>query len=175
MKKGQVILLMGVSGCGKSTLGEKLAEKTGGYFIEGDKLHPESNIQRMSSGQPLRDEDRWPWFDRISAAVVAQKPQEDIVFVTCSALKEKYRQYLCQAFGDDWKVIHLKGSFEIIHQRMLAREHFMPASLLQSQFETLEDPTYGSDRLLTLLVEQSKEEMLKEAMQWLGMGSKMVV
>jgi len=168
MKKGQVILLMGVCGCGKSTLGEKLAEKTGGCFIEGDELHPESNIRKMSSGQPLCDEDRWPWFDQISAAVAARKPQDDLIFVTCSALKESYRQYLIKSFGSDWKVIHLKGSFDLIHQRMQKREHFMPASLLQSQFDTLEEPTYGTDRLLTLSINQSMNEMVAEAMQWLG-------
>jgi gluconokinase len=167
MKKGQVILLMGVCGCGKSTLGEKLAEKTGGCFIEGDALHPESNIRKMSSGQPLCDEDRWPWFDRIATAVDARKPQEDIIFVSCSALKESYRHHLINAFGSDWKVIHLKGGFDTIHQRMKAREHFMPASLLQSQFDTLEDPAYGPEQLLTLLIDQSMEKMVEEAMQWL--------
>ncbi len=168
MKKGQVILLMGVCGCGKSTLGEKLAEKTGGCFIEGDELHPESNIRKMSSGQPLCDEDRWPWFDRIAEAVAAQKPHEEIIFVSCSALKESYRRHLLKAFGNNWRVIHLKGSFDIIHQRMKTREHFMPASLLQSQFDTLEEPSYSDHELLNLSINQSMEDMVVEAMKWLG-------
>ncbi len=129
---------MGVSGCGKTTVGEMLAERTGGVFLDGDSLHPPENKAKMGKGTPLTDEDRWPWFDRIRAAV--DEAEKEPVFVACSALKRAYRDYLRKGIPGV-RVVYMKGSYDLIHSRIADRVHeYMPASLLESQFKTLEEP-----------------------------------
>jgi len=131
-----IVLVMGVSGSGKNTVGEPLAQRLDWKFIDGDDYHPPENVKKMAAGTPLQDEDRWPWLDRLNALL---KKEEDAV-VACSALKEAYRRRLLAGI-QECAIVHLRGSFELIRSRVEARKHrYMPASLLQSQFDTLEPP-----------------------------------
>ena len=125
---------MGVSGTGKSTIGRALAETLSLPFVEGDDLHPESNIAKMAAGVPLTDADRAPWLDRIAAEL--DRP----VVVTCSALKRAYRDRLRRA-APDLVLVYLHGAPELLASRMAQRDgHFMPTTLLESQLATLEEP-----------------------------------
>ncbi|MBL8569521.1 MAG: gluconokinase [Phreatobacter sp.] len=129
---------MGVSGSGKSTVGIEIARRLGWDFRDGDAFHPPSNVAKMRSGAPLTDDDRWPWLDAIAAEVAARENRGDHVVIACSALKRAYRDRL-RASRAAIRFVHLAGSFELIDGRMQARQdHFMPASLLKSQFATLE-------------------------------------
>jgi gluconokinase len=124
---------MGVSGSGKSTIGAALADRLGLPFVDGDALHPLTNVERMAAGLPLTDEDRWPWL----AAVGARLAEGDVV-VACSALKRSYRDAIL-AEAPAARFIHLTGSHELLDERMQRRtDHFMPPSLLESQLATLE-------------------------------------
>jgi|GEM_PF-3485245 len=131
------ILVMGVSGSGKSTVAEALATKLGIPLLEGDDYHSQSNVDKMAAGIPLQDEDRWPWLKALHTAV-SELPA---CVLACSALKESYREVLTDGDGID-TIIYLKGSADVIGARMAARKnHFMSTDLLQSQFDTLEEPT----------------------------------
>ncbi|MDP2803239.1 MAG: gluconokinase [Phreatobacter sp.] len=131
---------MGVSGSGKSTVGLGLARALGWDFRDGDSFHPPANVAKMRSGAPLTDADRWPWLDAISRHVAELEDGDGHVVIACSALKRAYRDRL-RAAGARLRFIHLDGSFDLIDGRMRARrDHFMPPSLLESQFATLEAP-----------------------------------
>ena len=131
-----IAVIMGVSGAGKTAIGEALARELGWRFIDADDYHPEANVAKMAAGQPLDDDDRWPWLDRLNALL---RIEENAV-LACSALKERYRTRLAAGIDRvDW--IWLKGDFDLIHSRLLHRQHrYMPASLLESQFAALEPP-----------------------------------
>ena len=130
-------IVMGVASCGKTTVGEALAAGLGLPFVEGDRLHPPENVAKMSAGTPLNDDDRWPWLDRVGAALAGATG----VIGSCSALKRSYRQRLIRAAGRPIAFVFLDGSRELLAQRIAARKgHFMPASLLDSQLATLERP-----------------------------------
>eukprot|EP01037_Dinobryon_pediforme_P001514 gene1514-1537_t len=138
--KAAVVLVMGVSGSGKTTIGALLAGTLGWDFADGDDLHPPANVAKMRSGTPLTDEDRWPWLDAIAAWIDAHRQNGTPGVITCSALKRVYRDRLL-AGRDDVRLVYLHGSFEVVAGRQAARQgHFMPASLIQSQFATLEEP-----------------------------------
>lgn len=140
---GKSIILMGVSGSGKSTIGEAVAREIKAKFIDGDDLHPRANIQKMASGQPLNDEDRAPWLQRLNDAAYSLNHKNESGIIVCSALKRRYRDLL-RKDNDNMVFIYLKGSFEVIQARLQARSgHFMPTELLKSQFEALEEP--GAD------------------------------
>jgi gluconokinase len=127
---------MGVSGAGKTTIGEALARSLGWRFIDADDLHPEANVAKMAAGQPLEDDDRWPWLERLNEILRAEK---DAV-LACSALKERYRKRLGRGI-DRVLWVYLKGDIELIRSRLGDRRHrYMPASLLESQFAALEPP-----------------------------------
>ncbi len=128
---------MGVSGTGKSVIGTALAERLGFVFIEGDSFHPESNIQKMSAGTPLNDEDRQPWLELLAAKLAANRSAGNGSVLACSALKRAYRDTLRRGASDAY-FLHLDLPFDVLRERMEKREHFMPSSLLQSQFDTLE-------------------------------------
>ena len=133
------IVLMGVAGCGKSTVGAALAERLGAVYLDGDTLHPPANIAKMSRGEPLTDEDRWPWL-----AIVGRRLAEPdgVLILGCSALKRRYRDLIREEAGAPVTFVHLSGSKELIASRMGARTgHFMPTSLIESQFAALEPPT----------------------------------
>ena len=135
-----IVVLMGVSGCGKTAVGQVLARELGWSFLDADDYHPAANVEKMRSGRPLTDEDRWPWLDRLNELMHAHDEKDENVVLGCSALKQVYRDRLSKALTDvRW--VHLKGSFELITTRLQQRKHrYMPASLLQSQFNTLEEP-----------------------------------
>ncbi len=134
-----VLVVMGVSGCGKSTVGALLAQQLKWEFGDGDWLHPPANVDKMSRGVPLTDDDRLPWLNAI-AAWIDQKRTNGCGVITCSALKRHYREILVGA-RPDVRLVYLKGDEPLISRRLSTRnEHFMPASLLRSQFETLEEP-----------------------------------
>jgi gluconokinase len=132
------VVVMGVSATGKTTVGEQLAEELGCEFIEGDSLHPKANIDKMAKGVPLTDEDRWPWLKAIAERVAERDATGTSTVVTCSALKRSYRDVLRDAAPTFF--VHLHAPFEVLQNRMQLRtKHFMPTSLLRSQFDTLEE------------------------------------
>ena len=139
------LVVMGVSGSGKTTVAEGIVERTGWVFAEADAFHPQANIDKMASGTPLTDEDRWPWLRHLGAWMAEHGAKGEDTVITCSALKRVYRDVLraeVEALGAGHRVVfaHLDGSAEIIAARLEGRQgHFMPASLLQSQIDTLED------------------------------------
>jgi carbohydrate kinase (thermoresistant glucokinase family) len=136
-----IVVLMGVSGSGKSTVAALLAAALGCRFQEGDDLHPPENVEKMRSGTPLTDADRLPWLRKIAEEIDGWRARGECGVLTCSALKRSYRDII---IGDrsDVVLVYLKGSRDLIRQRMAARhEHFMPIALLDSQFATLEEPT----------------------------------
>ena len=138
------LVVMGVAGSGKSTLAAALSDKLGWVFAEGDDFHPKANVAKMSAGQPLDDADRWPWLDRIVEWTTGQDAQGHSKVVTCSALKRAYRDHLAAAPGRP-VFLHLVGSPELLEERMATRSgHFMPTSLLPSQFATLEPLELGT-------------------------------
>ena len=138
-----VLVLMGVSGCGKTTIAQILAERLGWAFKEGDALHPQANVDKMAAGHPLDDADRAPWLAKVADWVDARLDAGQSGVITCSALKRAYRG-LINRRGQGVEFVYLHGSRELIAARLATRQgHFMPQSLLASQFATLEEP--GAD------------------------------
>lgn len=136
-----VLVLMGVSGCGKSTVAALLAGELGWPFEEGDSLHPQANIDKMAAGHALDDEDRWPWLEKVAEWVEECLDEGRSGIITCSSLKRSYRDIINRR-GHGVEFVYLAGSKELIGERLAARHgHFMPPSLLDSQFATLEEPT----------------------------------
>jgi carbohydrate kinase (thermoresistant glucokinase family) len=134
------VVVMGVSGSGKSTIAALLAERLGVEYVDGDWLHPKSNVEKMQRGIPLEDEDRWPWLRAIALRVAELRTQGRGCVVACSALKRAYRDVLRDGH-DDVRFVHLAGPAEAIAPRLSGRDgHFMPAALLASQFAALEPP-----------------------------------
>ena len=143
------VVIMGVSGCGKSSVGEGLSARLGIPYRDGDDLHPSANVEKMRTGIPLTDDDRWPWLDRVADTLAQQAP----VIVGCSALRRAYRDRLRAKAGGSVQFVHLSGSRDLIAARMAARTgHYMPPSLLDSQFAALEPP--GPDEALTIDISQ---------------------
>lgn len=133
------IMVMGVSGAGKSSVGAALATTLGGVFLDGDDYHPQVNIDHMAAGHPLTDDMRWPWLDRLAAAVQRAR-QNDITVFACSALKRSYRDHL-RAVIPDLQLVYLDAPQSLVADRLAQRKgHFMPKGLLDSQFATLDVP-----------------------------------
>lgn len=131
-------IIMGVSGCGKSSIGARFAAATGMTFVDGDDLHPKSNIAKMAAGIPLNDADRAPWLAEVGKTFIRDHLP---LVVGCSALKRSYREIIRENAGGPVTFLHLQGSRELIAERMAARAgHFMPPALLDSQFAALEIP-----------------------------------
>ena len=151
-----VIVIMGVSGAGKTTVGRLLAAELGWAFFDADDFHPPENVSKMGRGIPLTDEDRWPWLDAIRAKIECLYADDKNGVITCSALKEAYRNHLQK--GDDFvKFIYLKGDFETIWERMKLRKgHYMKADMLASQFTTLEEP----ENIFAVDISHSPEEIV---------------
>jgi len=136
-----MIVIMGVCGSGKSTVGMMLAEKLGYSFFDADDFHPQENIDKMASGQPLNDDDRKPWLMRLNEKLKACYAEKNYAILACSALKQSYRDMLADGL-DEFCVVYLKGDYDTIYARMTTREdHYMGAQMLTSQFEALEEPT----------------------------------
>ena len=162
----RVIVVMGVSGSGKTTVGRRLAERLGWPFIEGDDAHPPENVAKMARGEPLTDEDRWPWLERLYQLIGEQLEKEEPTVVACSALKRSYRERLRQG-REDVVFVHLEGTFDLIRKRMDAREgHFMEAEMLRSQFEALERP--AADEAITVSATNDVEAVVDEVVQRLA-------
>jgi carbohydrate kinase (thermoresistant glucokinase family) len=131
------VVVMGVSGCGKTTVAEALRDRLRLTFAEGDAHHPRANVDKMASGQPLTDEDRRPWLDALVEWTRERQAEGVSTVLSCSALRRRYRDVLREADSDTF-FVHLHADFEVLAERMRQRAHFMPASLLESQFDTLE-------------------------------------
>jgi len=163
------IVVMGVSGSGKTSVGEHLAARLGCAFVEGDRLHPEANVAKMAKGIPLTDDDRWPWLDLVGGELAKARARRESVVVSCSALKQTYRDRLRRGSGGMLYFVFLTGDPKVLEQRMGARTgHFMPASLLQSQLATLESPelepgvvTVDIDASLNAIVDKAFDGIAK--------------
>lgn len=161
------VVVMGVSGSGKTTVGELLAARMGWRFYDGDKFHPPENVAKMATGTPLDDTDRAGWLAVLAGLMRDGLARGDSGVIACSALKEKYR--------DDLRVdptrvhfVYLKGSFDLIWERMLRRQnHYMKASMLQSQFAALEEP----EGVLTCDITPPPEQIVDEIIAGLGLDS----
>lgn len=160
-----IIYIMGVSGSGKTTIGKKLSRVTGIPFFDADDFHSVANKNKMSAGHPLNDDDRKGWLQNIN-----QKAREEATnkgaIIACSALKEKYRTILTAHIDRPVYWVFLQGDYQLIHERISDRkDHFMPAGLLQSQFEILEVPAGG----LTIDISKSPEEIVSIILQQLNL------
>jgi len=161
----QRLVLMGVAGSGKSTVGEALAKRIGATYFDGDDLHPRANIEKMSRGEPLTDEDRWPWLTLVGEAL-AQGDGTKIV--GCSALKRIYRDHIRDKAKVPVIFVHLAGSREVISGRMGARTgHFMPTTLLDSQFAALEPPS-ADELSVTVDIDQPLEGVVDAIVEQLS-------
>ncbi len=157
------VVIMGVSGCGKSSVGAGLAARLGLNYRDGDDLHPPENVAKMRTGMPLTDGDRWPWLDRVGQVLLADAP----VIVGCSALKRVYRDRIRTAAGGPVTIVHLAGSQEVIAARMALRQgHYMPLSLLDSQFAALEPPT--AEEAITVSIDQPLEALVADILRQLS-------
>ena len=160
------LVIMGVSGSGKSTIAEALAKRLDWRFADGDKFHPASNVAKMSAGQPLTDEDRWPWLQAIADEIDRLCGKEQPVVVACSALKRAYRNVLVHG-RDDVRIVFLDGTEALIAGRLAARRgHFMPPGLLASQFKTLEPPT-ADERPVTVSIDATVEAIVDDIIRQL--------
>ncbi len=152
-----VIVVMGVSGCGKSTIASMLAQRLGWTYEDGDWFHPKSNIEKMHNGEPLNDEDRWPWLHGIAAWIDATRKAGNHGTIACSALKRAYRDILVDG-RRDVRIVYLKGDKELIARRLAARQgHYMPAALLDSQFEALEEPQADENPIVVSIAPHPRE------------------
>ncbi|WP_265521757.1 gluconokinase [Oerskovia flava] len=154
---------MGVAGSGKTTVAALLAERTGRPYAEADEFHPQANIDKMSAGTPLTDQDRWPWLEQMRDWLTEQADAGTSAVVTCSALRRSYRDLLREAHGRV-RFVHLAGTVEMIAERMQRRTgHFMPPSLLPSQLATLE-PLDDDEDGLTIDVRLTPEEIVRQVL-----------
>jgi gluconokinase len=155
-----VLVVMGVSGSGKTTVGALLAGRLKWEFEDGDGFHPRSNVDKMQAGIPLTDQDRWPWLTAIAEWIDGTRKRGGHAVLACSALKRRYRDVLI-GNRPDVRLVYLKGSEPLIARRTAMRHgHFMPKSLLHSQFEALEEP--GADENpVTASVEASPREVVE--------------
>lgn len=153
-------VVMGASGCGKSTVGSMLADALGGDFVDADDLHPQSNIDKMSAGEALTDDDRFPWLTQVGAELVLGAPR----VMACSALKKKYRDQIANQANVDVCFVYLHGSEVLLWERISARaDHFMPPELLKSQIATLEIPT-SDEMSITIGIDQSPTDIVASVM-----------
>lgn len=163
-----VLVIMGVSGSGKSTVAGLLSGRLGWDLAEGDDLHPESNVAKMHAGQPLTDEDRWPWLESIADWIRAHTGAGNPGVVTCSALKKRYRDVLR---GEGVVFVFLEGSRDKISDRLASRHgHFMPPALLESQFDALEAPT-ADENFISLSVSATPAEEAQEIITRLNLDA----
>ncbi|MER9312735.1 gluconokinase [Mesorhizobium australicum] len=163
-----LIVVMGVSGCGKTEVGVEIAARLGIAFVEGDTLHPRGNVEKMSAGIPLADDDRWPWLDLVGAALRQAREAGRGLVVSCSALKKSYRDRLRHVAGGPLFFVFLDGSRSLLQARLAARrDHFFPPALLDSQFGALEHP--GDEKLVvTVDIDAPIDRIADATLQGLG-------
>ncbi len=161
-----VILVMGVSGAGKTTIGKLLAERLGWEFTDGDQFHPPANVEKMRSGIPLTDQDRKPWLKAIAEWVDEIRRNDGQAVTAVSVLKRRYRDIVIGERADV-RLVFLEGSRELIARRMAARRgHYMPASLLDSQFDTLEPPS-PDENAIRVSIEPPPEHIVSDIVEQL--------
>jgi len=157
------IVLMGVSGCGKTSVGKALSAELGWSFYEGDEFHSPENVETMSMGMPLNDEDRAPWLEALHDLIADKLQAGENHILACSALKTKYRQQL-QEDNEGVVFVYLDGNFELIWSRMHTRDdHYMKPEMLKSQFDTLENPVNA----LQVDIAQPIEAIVREIIECL--------
>ena len=162
------LVVMGVSGSGKSTIADRLAARLGWRYEDADKFHPPANVAKMSAGQPLTDEDRWPWLQAIADEIDRLSAAGQRAVVACSALKRSYRDILVHG-RDDIRIVFLNGTQDLIADRLAARKgHFMPPGLLASQFKTLEPPGTGENPV-TVSIDATIEAVVESIVRQLGL------
>ena len=165
-----IVIVFGVSGAGKTTIGRLLAEQLGWRFYEADDFHPRANIDKMRSGRPLTDEDRWPWLERLREQIARSLTAKENAVLACSALKRAYRE--CLRVSDDVKFVFLRGDYLLIEGQLRRRRgHFMNPDLLRSQFTDLEEPEADED-VLTIELGWTPEEVVSEIKIKLGLAHK---
>ncbi|MCL4156050.1 UNVERIFIED_CONTAM: hypothetical protein GTU68_041818 [Idotea baltica] len=154
-----IIITMGVSGCGKTTVGQLLAEQIGCKFYDADDFHPTNNIEKMRQGVGLSDEDRTPWLLTLNKMLIGESNQSRDIVLACSALKKTYRDMLSENI-DDIKFIFLQGDFDLISQRLSQRSgHYMNPDLLQSQYDTLEEPDI-KEKVIAINIGESPQAII---------------
>ena len=162
---GKSFILMGVSSTGKTSVGTEVAYRLGIKLIDGDDLHPRANILKMRSGQPLNDDDRAPWLERIRDAAFSLEQKSEIGIIVCSALKKKYRDLIREG-NDNVKFIFLHGDFELVLARMKQRKgHYMKVDMLKSQFDTLELPQLDESDVLPVDIDGTFEEVVERTIK----------
>ena len=155
-----IIIVFGVSGAGKTTVGKLLARESGWHFVEADDFHSAANIEKMRSGRPLTDEDRWPWLERLREEIKRMVATSKNAVVACSALKRAYRDRL--RVSDEVKFVFLRGDYALVEKQLRSRRgHFMNAALLGSQFDDLEEPQ-ADEHALTVALGRMPEEIVEE-------------
>ncbi|MCW5621699.1 MAG: gluconokinase [Burkholderiales bacterium] len=163
-----IVVLMGVAGSGKTTVGEALAARLGWSYFDADDFHPPANVEKMRAGIPLGDADRWPWLDRLNALLHEQARAGRDAVLACSALRQVYRERI-ERGGVDVRWVHLEGSATLIEQRMQARQgHYMPASLLRSQFAILEKPPAA----LNMDIDRPPQAIVSDIIAGLGLSER---
>lgn len=155
------VVVMGVSGTGKTTVAKVVADELDATFAEGDDFHPRSNVEKMSAGTPLTDQDRWPWLRDIAAWTSGRASEGVSTVVTCSALRQVYRDLLREQVVATY-FVHLDAPEDVVLERMRHRKHYMPASLLRSQLDTLE-PLAADENGVTVDSRQPKEAVVADA------------
>lgn len=167
-RDGFSIIVMGVSGSGKSTVGEHLAQALQATFIDGDDLHPRSNVEKMSAGIPLTDDDRRPWLEQISSEAHKLLQQEQCSVIVCSALKKHYRDII-RGNNHNLYFVFLDGDKHTILQRMTQRKgHFMKPDMLDSQFDILQRPRSDETDVLTVAISDSPQAIVNDVLQLLA-------
>ncbi|MDB5473638.1 MAG: gluconokinase [Devosia sp.] len=162
----RIIIVMGVSSSGKSTVGQSIARRLHAPFLDGDGYHPAANVEKMRAGIPLVDEDRWPWLERLAQSLHEAADRKDAAVGACSALRRVYRDYLVEKAGEPILFVYLEGTQAVIAERMARRSHeYMPASLLDSQFATLEVPDPRHENVLVVPVTDSVEKITLTALK----------
>jgi gluconokinase len=168
MGAADLIVVMGVSGSGKTTVGRGIAEAMGWDYAEGDDFHSKANVEKMASGHPLTDEDRWPWLRAIGDWLSEHEREGRSAVVTCSALRRRYRDLLRED-RPDVRFCHVEAGADLIRERLEHRQgHYMPPSLLPSQLATLE-PLQADEAGVVVSVAGTPEEIVQHALKALGL------
>lgn len=164
------LAVMGVSGSGKTTLGQAVARHLGLAFVDGDDLHPPANVAKMAAGTPLEDADRWPWLDRVGATFADASAYPAGIVIACSALRRIYRDRIRAAAGRSLRFIYLQADEAEMVRRLKARpHHYMPASLVSSQFATLEAPDRAAEPdVLTVPATGEVEAKVAAVADWIA-------